>query len=66
LRWSALHGTATDGTESSGKLAAAVFVGVYIVGSILVFVAKTLTLRITAKTMPEYHASLGGDQRGWR
>ena len=35
--------------EASGKVAAAVFVGVYIAGSAGVFVAKTLTLARTTK-----------------
>jgi hypothetical protein len=35
---------------ASGKLAAAVFIGVYLAGSACVFLAKTLTVRIAAKT----------------
>ena len=35
---------------ASGKLAAAVFIGVYLAGSVCVFLAKTLTVRIAAKT----------------
>jgi hypothetical protein len=38
--------------------------GVYIAGSVCVFLAKALTVRITRKTMPEYHALPGGDQAG--
>ena len=48
--------------DVSGKLAAAIFIGIFIAGSVCTFLAKTLTVRITRKTMPEYHASLGSDQ----
>jgi hypothetical protein len=48
--------------DAPGGLAAAVFFGVYLAGSVCTFVAKTLTVRITRKTMPEYHASLDGGQ----
>jgi hypothetical protein len=50
---------------ASGKLAAAVLSGVYAAGSLGIFAAKTLTVRNTKETMPEYHASLGGDTRDW-
>jgi hypothetical protein len=49
----------------SGRLAAAFFVGAYVVGSAGIFLAKTLTVRLIAKTMPEYHASLAADQHGY-
>ena len=45
--------------------AAAVLIGVYVAGSLFMFLAKTLTVRTTRTTMPEYHASLAGDPRGW-
>ncbi len=48
-----------------GPLAAAVLIGVYVAGSLLTFLAKTLTVRMTRNTMPEYHASLARDPREW-
>jgi hypothetical protein len=50
---------------ASGKLAAAVLIGVYAAGSLCIFAAKTLTVRMARKTMPEYHASLGAEEREW-
>ena len=48
----------------SGRLAAGVFLGAYVLGSACIFLAKTLTVRLAAKTMPEYHASLTAGQDG--
>ena len=48
----------------SGTMAAGVFVGAYVFGSVCIFLAKTLTVRLTAKTMPEYHASLSEGHGG--
>ena len=45
-------------------MAAGVFVGAYVFGSVCIFLAKTLTVRLTAKTMPEYHASLSEGHGG--
>lgn len=49
---------------AAGRLAAIVFLVVYVIGSACVFLAKTLTLNRTARTMPEYHASLVAEQNG--
>jgi hypothetical protein len=49
----------------TGTMFAVVLIGAYIVGSICIFVAKTLTVRLAAKTMPEYHASLAAGQGGY-
>jgi hypothetical protein len=46
---------------ASGRVAAGVFIGTYIVGSAFIFLAKTRILRLTAKSMPEYHASVAAD-----
>ena len=46
----------------SGWLAVGVFLGAYVLGSVCIFLAKTLTIRRTARTMPEYHASLAAGQ----
>ncbi len=58
-------GLALHVRDAGGKLAAAVFVLVYVAGSVCIFVAKTLTVRRARRTMPEYHTSLGGDLREW-
>lgn len=58
---------------SSGNLSAMIatiaLLLVYLLGSAGIFLAKTLTLRIAARTMPEYQASLnsvaGGGQAYW-
>jgi hypothetical protein len=44
--------------DSSGKLAAAVFFGVYMLGSGSIFLAKTLIVLAMVKRMPDYAASL--------
>jgi hypothetical protein len=48
----------------SGTMATGVFIVAYILGSVCIFLAKTLTVRHAAKTMPEYHASLAAGQGG--
>jgi hypothetical protein len=42
----------------SGRLAAVILALTYIVGSLGIFLAKTLIVRVAARTMPEYQASL--------
>ena len=49
----------------SGWLAVGFFVVVYALGSVCIFLAKTVTLRLTAETMPDYHASLAAAQDGF-
>jgi hypothetical protein len=44
--------------DASARLATAVFVGAYVAGSAGIFIAKTLTIRFTTKTRPEYDAFL--------
>jgi hypothetical protein len=51
-----------ESRAASGWLAALVFIGVYVIGSAGIFLAKTLTVRRTATPMPEYLASLATDQ----
>jgi hypothetical protein len=51
--------------DAGAKLAAAVFVLIFVAGSLCIFVAKMLTVRRARKTMPGYQASLGGDLREW-
>jgi hypothetical protein len=50
--------------EASGGLAAAVFIGVFAVGSAGIFLAKTLTVRHAIRTMPGYQASLAEGRSG--
>ena len=45
----------------SGRIAVAVFIATYVLGSTCIFVAKTLTVRRAFTTMPEYRASLGAN-----
>lgn len=45
-------------------LAAIVLIGVWLIGSASIFIAKTLTVRFVAKTMPDYIAALGTDPSG--
>jgi hypothetical protein len=47
-----------------GRLTAGVLVGVFVAGSGCIFLAKLLTLRLTASSMAEYHASLTFQARG--
>jgi hypothetical protein len=56
-------GLALHVQDAGEKLAAAVFILIYVAGSLCIFVAKTLTVRRARKTIPEYQASLGGDLR---
>jgi hypothetical protein len=49
----------------SGWLAIGVLIAIYVLGSVGIFLAKTVTLRHIAKTMPEYHASLAAGQDGF-
>jgi hypothetical protein len=49
---------------SAPWLAAVVLVGAWVLGSVCVFVAKTLTVRLVAKAMPDYMAALGADPSG--
>jgi hypothetical protein len=48
----------------AGWPAAGMLVGVYAVGAAAIFLAKTLIVRRTAQTMPEYHDSLAAGQDG--
>jgi hypothetical protein len=54
-----IAGLSLSARDSSGKLAAAVFIGIYVAGLPCIFLAKTLTVRIMRKTMPDYPASPG-------
>ena len=47
-----------DARDSSGKVATAAIVGIYVAGSGFIFGAKALIVRAIIKRMPEYAASL--------
>ena len=42
-----------------------VLIAIYVLGSVGIFLAKTVTLRLIAETMPEYHDSLATVQDGF-
>lgn len=48
----------------SGRAAAAILIGAFVLGSVGVFLAKTFTLKRLARTMPDYLASIASGQNG--